>query len=112
MVGRSEFILDFNNDADLIDNRDGVVMEFKTDLFDGVLRARINDDTLNLLLAPESCQEIKSPLPINIPCDILEHGKLKIDTGRINPLLYKGDHYDPFEDDMVDCHLHLEVVSV
>ena len=41
----------------------------------------------------------------------MEHGKLKIDTGRINPLLYKGDHYDPFEDDMVDCHLRLEVVS-
>jgi hypothetical protein len=38
--------------------------------------------------------------------------KLKIDTGRINPLLYKGDHYDPFEDNMVEAHLHLEVVSI
>ena len=43
---------------------------------------------------------------------MLEHGKLKIDTGRINPLLYKGDHYDPFEDDMVEAHLHLEIVSI
>lgn len=42
----------------------------------------------------------------------MEHGSLKIDTGRINPLLYKGDHYDPFQDEMVDCHLHLEVVSI
>lgn len=38
--------------------------------------------------------------------------KLKIDTGRINPLLYKGDHYDPFEDNMVEAHLRLEVVSI
>lgn len=42
----------------------------------------------------------------------MEHGKLKIDTGRINPMLYKGNHYDPFEDDLVDCHLHLEIVSI
>ena len=54
-----------------------------------------------------------SPLPISIPCEVLPpYGKLKIDTGRINPLLYKGNHYDPFEDNMVDCHLHLEVASV
>lgn len=112
VVGKSEFILDFTKDDDLISNRDNIVIDFTTDLFDGVLRASITDDTLNLLLSPGICQQIKSPLPINIPCDILEHGKLKIDTGRINPLLYKGNHYDPFEDQMIDCHLHLEVVSV
>ncbi len=66
---------------------------------------------MSQLLLPGNSQEIASPLPITIPCDIMEHGKLKIDTGRINPLLYKGDHYDPFEDDMVECHLRLEVVS-
>ena len=96
----------------LIDNRDGIWIDFKTDLFDGKLRAKITDRTLNHLLLPENCQEIASPLPITIPCDIVSHGKLKIDTGRINPLLYKGNHYDPFEDNMVDCHLHLEVFSV
>lgn len=112
VVGHSEFILDFDNDQDLIDNRDNILIDFKTDLFDGVLRATITDRTLDQLLIPQECEELAAPLPISIPCDILEHGKLKIDTGRINPLLYKGDHYDPFEDDMVDCHLHLDVTSV
>ena len=112
VVGHSEFILDFDNDDDLIKNRDNILIDFKTDLFDGVLRAVISDRTLDQLLVPQECQEIASPLPISMPCDILDHGNLKIDTGRINPLLYKGDHYDPFEDDMVDCHLHLEVTSV
>lgn len=112
VVGKSEFILDFDDDQDLISNRDNIIIDFHTDLFDGVLRANITDRTLDQLLVPQNCEEIKSPLPISIPCDILEHGDLKIDTGRINPLLYKGDHYDPFEDDMVDCHLHLEVTSV
>ena len=27
-------------------------------------------------------------------------------------MLYKGDHYDPFEDELVDAHLHLEIVSI
>ena len=64
-------------------------------------------------MLPANCQEIASPLPITIPCRLLpNHSPLKIDTGRINPLLYKGNHYDPFEDGMVDCHLHLEVFSV
>lgn len=112
VVGNTEFILDFDNDDDLIKNRDNILIDFKTDLFDGVLRAVISDRTLDQLLVPQECQEIASPLPISMPCDILEHGNLKIDTGRINPLLYKGDHYDPFEDDMVDCYLHLEVTSV
>ena len=112
VVGQSEFILDFENDQDLIQNRDNILIDFKTDLFDGVLRAVITDRTLDQLLVPQECEEIKSPLPISMPCDILEHGNLKIDTGRVNPLLYKGDHYDPFEDDMVDCYLHLEVTSV
>ena len=50
--------------------------------------------------------------PIVVPCRLIDHGNLKIDTGRINPLLYKGGHYDPFESKMVDCHLHLEIVSI
>ena len=37
---------------------------------------------------------------------------MKIDTGRINPLLYKGNHYDPFESKLAECKLHLEVVSI
>ena len=88
------------------------MIDFTTDLFDGVLRAVITDQILDVLLAPDKCQQIKSPLPIDIPCEVIDHGHLKIDTGRINPLLYKGDHYDPFEDGMVEAHLHLEVVSV
>lgn len=88
------------------------MIDFKTDLFDGTLKALVDDRTLNMLLLPENCQEIASPLPITIPCQVIDHGRLKIDTGRINPLLYKGDHYDPFEDDMVEAHLHLEVTSV
>lgn len=112
VVGHSEFILDFENDQDLIQNRDNILIDFKTDLFDGVLRPVITDRTLDQLLVPQNCEEIASPLPISMPCDILEHGNLKIDTGRVNPLLYKGDHYDPFEDDMVDCYLHLEATSV
>ena len=111
MVGKSEFILDFDNDEDLVKNKNNIVIEFKTDLFDGVLKAIVDDRTLGMLTLPGNSQEIASPLPITIPCKILEHGNLKIDTGRINPLLYKGDHYDPFEDNMVDCHLHLEVTS-
>ena len=88
------------------------MIDFKTDLFDGTLKALVDDRTLNTLLLPENCQEIASPLPITIPCKLLpNHGPLKIDTGRINPLLYKGDHYDPFENDMVEAHLHLEVIA-
>ena len=112
MVGNSEFILDFDDSDDLIQNRDNIVIDFHTDLFDGVLGAVITDRILDQLLVPQNCEEIASPLPISIPCNIIDHGNLKIDTGRINPLLYKGDHYDPFEDDMVDCYLHLEVTSV
>ena len=112
VVGHSEFILDFNDDQDLIQNRDNIVIEFSTDLFDGALKAQISDKQLDQLLLPQNCEEIASPLPISIPCVLVDHGGLKIDTGRINPLLYKGDHYDPFEDDMVDCYLHLEVTSV
>lgn len=110
MVGNSEFILDFDSDQDLIKNRDNIAMEFHTDLFDGSLRAILTDNDLDRLLMQNSTKKLEEP--IIIPCDILEHGNLKIDTGRINPLLYKGDHYDPFEDEMVDCHLHLEVVAV
>ena len=104
--------MEFDNDEDLIKNRDNISIEFRTDLFDGVLNAQITDRVLDQLLTPQPCEQIKSPLPISIPCVLLDHGILKIDTGRINPLLYKGDHYDPFEDEMVDCHLHLEVFSV
>ena len=104
--------MDFTSDDDLISNRDNIVIDFTTDLFDGVLRAVITDQILDVLLAPDKCQQIKSPMPIDIPCEVIDHGPLKIDTGRINPLLYKGDHYDPFEDGMVEAHLHLEVVSV
>lgn len=112
-MGNSEVIIDFRSDDELIENRDNIIIDFKTDLFDGTLQAIITDRILNMLLMPEDSQQIVSPLPIIIPCRILPpYGKLKIDTGRINPLLYKGDHYDPFEDDMVDCHLHLEIVSV
>lgn len=95
MVGHSEFILDFESDDDLIQNHDNIAMEFKTDILDGSLRANLTDNLLNQLLNHDSCPKLETP--INIPCDILEHGNLKIDTGRINPLLYKGDHYDPFE---------------
>ena len=37
VVGHSEFILDFDSADDMIRNRDNVMMEFKTDLFDGSL---------------------------------------------------------------------------
>lgn len=110
MVGHSEFILDFDNDDDLIRNRDNIIIDFKTDLFDGTLQAILSDNDLNALVMHNHEPVLKDR--ISIPCRVLEHGKLKIDTGRINPLLYKGDHYDPFEDDMVEAHLHLEVVSI
>ena len=113
VVGHSEVIMDFNDDSDLINNKNNILIDFKTDLFDGTLKAVITDRVLSQLILPDHCQEIASPLPITIPCKLLpNHSSLKIDTGRINPLLYKGDHYDPFEDDMIDCHLHLEVSSV
>jgi hypothetical protein len=44
--------LDFDNDDDLIKNRDNILIDFKTDLFDGVLRAVISDRTLDQLLVP------------------------------------------------------------
>ena len=110
VVGHSEFILDFDGVDDLARNQNNVAMEFTTDLFDGSLRAIITNHTLNKLLTHDSSEKLETP--ITIPCDILDHGPLKIDTGRINPLLYKGNHYDPFEDNMVDCHLHLEVTSI
>ena len=110
MVGHSEFILDFDSDEDLIQNRNNIAMEFKTDLFDGSLKAILSDNDLNTLLMHNSCEKLDPPM--EIPCQLLEHGNLKIDTGRINPLLYKGDHYDPFESQLVECHLHLEVVSI
>ena len=52
VVGNTEFILDFYNDDDLIKNRDNILIDFKTDLFDGVLRAVISDRTLDQLLVP------------------------------------------------------------
>ena len=52
VVGNTEFILDFDNDDDLIKNRDNILIDFKTDLFDGVLRAVISDRTLDQLLVP------------------------------------------------------------
>lgn len=52
VVGNTEFILDFDNDNDLIENRDNILIDFKTDLFDGVLRAVISDRTLDQLLVP------------------------------------------------------------
>lgn len=56
VVGRSEFILDFDSDQDLIQNRDNIIIDFKTDLFDGSLQAIIDDRTLDTLLLPEQCQ--------------------------------------------------------
>ena len=109
-VGNSEFILDFESADDLIKNRDNILIDFKTDLFDGTLQAILSDIDLNALVVHN--HEPKLEQRITIPCRVLDHGKLKIDTGRINPLLYKGDHYDPFEDDMVEAHLHLEIVSI
>lgn len=90
-------------------------MTFCTDLFDGSLYAMLDDNTLNQLLTHNSCSNNSCDLkenPIIIPCKLFEHGNLKIDTGRINPLLYKGDHYSPFESDLVECHLRLEVTSI
>lgn len=55
-MGKSEFILDFDNDADLIANRDNILIDFKTDLFDGVLRANITDRILDSLLTPQNCE--------------------------------------------------------
>lgn len=110
VVGRAEFILDFDSDQDLIRNRDSICIDFETDLFSGQLQAILTDSDLDSLLAQDSCPELE--VPISIPCRLLSHGPLRIDTGRINPLLYKGDHYDPWEDGLVDCHLHLEVRSV
>ena len=47
MVGNSEFILDFDDSNDLIQNRDNIVIDFHTDLFDGVLGAMITDRILD-----------------------------------------------------------------
>ena len=47
MVGNSEFILDFDASNDLIQNRDNIVIDFHTDLFDGVLGAVITDRILD-----------------------------------------------------------------
>ena len=52
MVGNSEFILDFDDGNDLIQNRDNIVIDFHTDLFDGVLGAVITDKILDQLLVP------------------------------------------------------------
>ena len=52
MVGNSEFILDFDDSDDLIQNRDNIVIDFHTDLFDGVLGAVITDRILDQLLVP------------------------------------------------------------
>lgn len=102
--------MDFESDQDLIQNKDNILIDFKTDLFDGTLQAILTDKDLNTLVMHNHCPKLETP--ITIPCRVLEHGNLKIDTGRINPLLYKGDHYDPFEDDMVEAFLHLEIVSI
>ena len=110
VVGHSEFMLDFESDEDLIKNKDSILIDFKTDLFDGTLQAILTDKDLNTIVMHNHAPKLDEPLIL--PCRVLEHGKLKIDTGRINPLLYKGDHYDPFEDDMVEAHLHLEIVSI
>lgn len=75
----------------MIENKDRISMEFQTDLFNGLLKAELTDHTLNDLLIHDS--EKKLEKPIVIPCTVLEHGKLKIDSGRINKWLYKGDHY-------------------
>ena len=47
VVGNSEFILDFDDSNDLIQNRDNIVIDFHTDLFDGVLGAVITDRILD-----------------------------------------------------------------
>lgn len=47
MVGNSEFILDFDDSNDIIQNRDNIVIDFHTDLFDGVLGAVITDRILD-----------------------------------------------------------------
>ena len=47
-------ILDFDNDADLIENRNNVLIEFKTDLFDGVLRVNFTDHIMSQLLLPKN----------------------------------------------------------
>ena len=47
VVGNSEFILDFDDSDDLIQNRDNIVIDFHTDLFDGVLGAVITDRILD-----------------------------------------------------------------
>lgn len=125
VVGDSEFILDFGeigggNDTgsnDLIKNRDNITIDFRTDLFDGTLQAILTDNTLNQILMHDSCSVDEQncnlkETPIIVPCKVVSHGNLKIDTGRINPMLYKGDHYNPFEDELVDAHLHLEIVSI
>ena len=52
VVGNSEFILDFDDSNDLIQNRDNIVIDFHTDLFDGVLGAVITDKILDQLLVP------------------------------------------------------------
>ena len=90
-------------------------MEFHTDLLSGSLQAILSDRDLDILLTHDSCSSNGCDLsekPIEIPCKILEHGNLKIDTGRINPMLWKGNHYDPFEDEIVDIHLHLEIYKI
>lgn len=50
VVGNSEFILDFDNDQDLIDNREKIDIVFHTDLFDGSLNALFTDETFNQVL--------------------------------------------------------------
>ena len=47
MVGNSEFILDFDDSNAPIQNRDNIVIDFHTDLFDGVLGAVITDRILD-----------------------------------------------------------------
>ena len=54
VVGHSEFILDFDSDHDLIENRKNILIEFRTDLFDGILRASITDHVMNQLLLPDN----------------------------------------------------------
>lgn len=110
VVGKNEFILDFDSEQDLIDNKDRISMEFQTDLFNGLLKAEITDHTLNDILIHNSDRKLETPM--TVPCTVLEHGKLKIDSGRINQWLYKGDHYTKIEEELVDCHLHLEIVAI
>jgi hypothetical protein len=62
VVGKSEVILDFDSNNDLIQNRDNILVEFKTDLFDGLLQAIITDRDLDMILMQNSCDKLETPI--------------------------------------------------